>query len=189
MPDRQRAARAIEEFLRALDYEIKDELAETGARVADAWLDELVAGERVDAAKLIERGAIDLGPGPHGAVVLRDVRVATMCPHHLLPAHGRATVGYLPGRRVAGIGVIAQVVDALARRLTLQETLGREVARVMQDGLFAEGAFCRLALTHTCFTTRGENQHGAVVETLALLGRFDGDLRSMALALSSGHAP
>ncbi|MBL9021101.1 MAG: GTP cyclohydrolase I [Myxococcales bacterium] len=188
MPDRPRAARAIEEFLRALDYDIDGELKETGARVADAWIDELVAGEKVDVARLLERGAIDLGPGPHGTVILRDVHVATMCPHHLLPAHGRATIGYLPGRRVAGIGVIAQVVDALARRLTLQESLGREIARSLQDGLFAEGAFCRLVLHHTCFALRGEKQHGAVLETLALTGRFDGDLRFMALNLAHGSA-
>ncbi len=187
MADRERAARAVEDFLRALGYDVKGELAGTGARVADAWIDELVCGERVDPMRLLENGSIDIGPGPHGAVVLRGIHVATMCPHHLLPAHSTATVGYLPGRRVAGIGVIAEVVDALARRLTLQETLGRDIARALQDGLYAEGAFCRLDLTHGCFSLRGEKQHNARVETLVLLGRFDGDARSLGVALANGQ--
>ncbi len=187
MADRERAARAVDDFLRALGYDLKGELAGTGARVADAWIDELVCGERVDPLRLLENGSIDLGPGPHGAVVLRDIHVATMCPHHLLPAHGKATVGYLPGRRVAGLGVVAEVVDVLARRLTLQETLGRDIARALQDGLFAEGAFCKLELVHTCFALRGEKQHGARIETLMLLGRFDADARALGIALAHGQ--
>ncbi len=186
MANRERAARAIEDFLRALGHEPKGDLAETGRRVADAWIDELLAGESVDARRLLEEGSIDIGQGPHAPVVLRGLHVATVCPHHLLPAQGTATVGYLPGRRVAGLGVIAQAVSALASRLTLQETLGESVAVALRDGLWAEGSFCLLDLAHSCLTARGERQTGARVETLALTGRFDADARPLALSLAYG---
>src|SRR5688500_4596300 len=101
LAQRERAARAIDEFLRALGYELRGELEGTGRRVADAWIDELVAGTRTDPRTLLAAGAIEAGPGPHGVVVLRGIRVATMCPHHLLPAHGTATVGFLPKSKLA----------------------------------------------------------------------------------------
>jgi GTP cyclohydrolase I len=180
--DRDRARRAIDEFLRALGRDPEGELQGTGQRVADAWIDELVSGEGVDARALLA-DAIDLGPGPHGAIVLRDLKVASMCPHHLLPSHGKATIGYLPRRKAAGLGTLAQVVDTLARRLTLQESLGDAIAKTLLEGLDAEGAFCRLALHHTCFIARGERQASAVVETVALCGAFAADQRAFALAL------
>ena len=42
--DRARAARAIEEFLRALGHEPRGELAATGERVAEAWDVDLLSG-------------------------------------------------------------------------------------------------------------------------------------------------
>jgi GTP cyclohydrolase I len=105
-------------------------------------------------------------------VVVRDLAVTTMCPHHLLPAHGTGLVAYVPGDRVAGIGTIAHVVDALSRRLTLQERIGADVTAILVRELGARGALCRLSLTHSCLTARGERKTGAVVETLAVAGTF-----------------
>jgi GTP cyclohydrolase I len=172
MVDRRAAARAIEDFLRALGQEIEGDLVGTGERVADAWADDLLEGESIDAAAVLREGSIAIDAEGAGLVVVRDLAVTTMCPHHLLPAHGRALVAYLPGARVAGIGTIAHVVDAVSRRLTLQERIGADVAAMIVRELGARGALCKLVLTHSCLVARGERKAGAVVETLAVAGSF-----------------
>lgn len=184
--DRARAAQAIEEFLAALGYSLEGELLGTGQRVADAWADDLVSGHGVDASKLLREGALDLGEGEHGAVVLRDISLSTMCPHHLLPSHGKATIGFLPRRLVAGLGSLAAAASTCARRLALQESLGDEIAQTVMDALDARGAFCRLELTHTCFVARGDRQAGSTLETLALRGVFVSELRDLAIASMRG---
>src|SRR5580704_10495855 len=191
MVDRRAAAQAIEDFLRALGHEPEGDLEGTGERVADAWADDLLEGESIDAAAVLREGSIDLGAGAAGLVVVRDVAVTTMCPHHLLPAHGTGLVAYLPGRRVAGIGTVAHVLDALSRRLTLQERIGAGVVALLAGELGARGALCRLALTHTCLVARGERKAGAVVETIAVSGTFahaspDRDLAFAALGRMGG---
>jgi GTP cyclohydrolase I len=172
MVDRRAAARAIEDFVRALGHAPEGDLAGTGERVADAWADDLLEGEAIDAAAVLREGSIPLEGGGAGLVVIRDLAVTTMCPHHLLPAHGSGLVAYLPGDRVAGIGTVAHVVDALSRRLTLQERIGADVTALLVRELGARGALCRLSLTHTCLVARGERKAGAVVETIAVAGTF-----------------
>jgi GTP cyclohydrolase I len=192
MVDRRAAARAIEDFLRALGHEPEGDLEGTGERVADAWADDLLEGESIDAAAVLREGSIEMPDAGAGLVVVRDLTVSTMCPHHLLPAQGTALVVYQPGDRVAGIGTIAHVVDALSRRLTLQERIGADVVALLVRELGARGALCKLALTHACLTARGERKSGAIVETLAVAGSFahatpDRDLAFAALA--RGGAP
>jgi len=191
MVDRKAAARAIEDFLRALGYELTGELKGTGERVADAWADDLVEGEAIDAAALLREGSLEADADGAGLVVLRDLALTTMCPHHLLPAHGTALIAYLPGDRIAGIGTIAHVVDVLARRLTLQERIGADLTAILVHELGAQGALCRLSLTHSCLIARGERKAGAVVETIAVAGTFahsgpDRELAFTALAARSG---
>jgi GTP cyclohydrolase I len=171
MVDRRAAARAIEDFLRALGHVPEGDLEGTGERVADAWADDLLEGEPIDAAAVLREGAIQVAGGG-GLVLVRDLAVTTVCPHHLLPAFGTGLVAYLPGHRIAGIGTLAHVVDALSRRLTLQERIGAEVVALLAGELGARGALCQLALTHTCLVARGERKAGAVVETIAVSGTF-----------------
>lgn len=190
MIDRRAAARAIEDFLRALGHPPEGDLEGTGERVADAWADDLLEGEAIDAAAVLREGAIE-GDGGGGLVVVRELAVTTMCPHHLLPAHGTGLVAYMPGERIAGIGTLAHVVDALSRRLTLQERIGTAVVSLLTDELGARGALCRLSLVHSCLVARGERKAGAVVETLALAGTFahashDRDLAFAALGRAGG---
>jgi GTP cyclohydrolase I len=170
MVDRIAAARAVEDFLRALGHRIEGDLEGTGERVADAWADDLLEGESIDAGAILREGSL-AGDGG-GLVVLRGLAVTTMCPHHLLPAYGTAIVAYLPGPRIAGIGTLAHVVDALSRRLTLQERIGSDVAELLVRELGARGALCKLTLTHTCLVARGERKSGAIVETLSVAGTF-----------------
>ena len=167
--DRARAARAVEELLRALGYDpASPDLRETGTRVADAWADDLVAGRDVDVPALLRAESFEASSAG-SLVVLRDTPTATICPHHLLPALGWATVAYVPGERVAGLGTLARVVDAFARRLTLQERIGEEVVSALMDVLGARGAACAIRLRHACLVARGERKE-AWVESLATAG-------------------
>jgi GTP cyclohydrolase I len=165
-PDREAAAKAIDMFLRALGRspDREPELAGTGARVADAFADDLLAGYDVDVDALLAQNVFE---GRSGVVVVRDIPLATMCPHHLLPASGVAAVAFAPDRRLVGFGTVAAVVDAYARRLALQEQIGENVASALQKHLAPRWVVCRLTMSHACMTLRGERAHGASVETAA----------------------
>ncbi|MGD0678604.1 MAG: GTP cyclohydrolase I [Polyangiaceae bacterium] len=167
--DREAAALAIDAFLRALgrDPEREPELAGTGQRVAAAYADELLCGYGVDVDDLLAQSVF---AGGSDLVVVRDVPVATTCPHHLMPSTGVATVAFAPDEHLVGIGTVARVVDAFARRLALQETIGERVVASLQKHLSPRWVACRINLVHACMTVRGERAHGARVETLALAG-------------------
>ncbi|HMI83895.1 MAG TPA: GTP cyclohydrolase I [Polyangiaceae bacterium] len=184
--DRTRAEKAVFEFLRAIgqDPDGDPELAATPARVAEAWATDLIDGYDVDVPGLLA-GESSPAPGEAtGIITVRGLAVSTMCPHHLLPARGTATVLYWPGERIAGIGTLARLVDAYAHRLALQEAIGAKVASALVEHLGARGAACKIALSHSCLASRGERQTAATVETLALAGTFGaaGPDRDLALA-------
>jgi GTP cyclohydrolase I len=190
--DREKARRAIELLLVALGRTHSDdpELEGTPARVAALWADELLDGYGIDIADMIRRESVPSAPGA-GLVLLRGLAVSTVCPHHLLPARGIADVVYAPGRAIVGLGTIARIVDAFSHRLSLQETIGHDVAASFVTHLGALGAACRLAMSHTCLTIRGERQTDAVVETLSFAGTFSdpGPEQSLAAQALAGRSP
>ena len=173
--DRAAAADAIDAFLRALglDPSTDPELRGTGARVAEAWIDDICSGYDADVDSIVLGSAIagPTQPSP-GVVMVRGINVATMCPHHLMPAIGTADVAFGPNATLIGVGAIARVVHALARRLVLQEVLGESIATALHAGLSPRWVACRLDLEHACFVARGEREHGARVVTLALRGEI-----------------
>ncbi len=167
--DREAAARAIDEFLRALgrNPEHEPELMGTGARVAAAYAEELMAGYAVDVDALLSQNVF---AGHTELVIVRDVPIATVCPHHLMAGTGTATVAFAPDEHLIGVGTVARLLDALARRLALQEQIGERAVAALQKHLSPRWAACRILMTHACMVTRGERPHGARVETLALAG-------------------
>ncbi len=171
-PDKERAARAIEEFLRALGHEPTSEaLRDTPRRVSDAYADELLAGYAVDVPNLLAEGGDEVSR-ELDPIVLAGLSVVSVCPHHLLPAEGDALVAYLPGKRVLGLGVVARLVDAFSRRLVLQEEIAGGIADALIAHAGARGAFVRIHLRHACLRLRGPEQHAAVATTFAARGVF-----------------
>jgi GTP cyclohydrolase I len=135
--------------------------------VARAWAEELLAGYALDVDALLAQNVF---PGSSDLVVVRDVPVATTCPHHLMTSTGTATVGFAPDEHLVGIGTVARVVDAFSRRLAMQEQIGEHVVGALQKHLAPRWVACRIVLAHGCMTARGERAHGARVETLAIAG-------------------
>jgi GTP cyclohydrolase I len=171
--NRDAARAAIRDFLIALGHDPtkNPELAETPARVVDAFADELLSGYGRDVGALVTKESSP-APAQAGLIAVRDVAVATICPHHLMPAIGRANVIYRPGERILGIGVIARLVDACARRLVLQETIGQDVVSALVLHAGARGALCEITLRHGCLSARGAHEVDARVTTVARAGEL-----------------
>ncbi len=171
--DTEAAEQAIRAFLRALgrDPEV-GELRDTPGRVVEAFGQDLLAGYAVDVVELLQNGSVPYDGETGGAVVVKDISATTVCPHHLLPGVGHATVAYAPGERILGLGTIAKLVDAHARRLVLQEQIGDDVCRSLVEHAGARAAYCRLSLVHSCLASRGARQTEATVVTVATTGTF-----------------
>ena len=187
-PDRRRLRAAARLFLAAIgEKDLRRDQARTPERVAEAWADEILSGYAVDPRRVLGRG---FPARDRDLVVVRDIPFTSICVHHLLPFAGTAHVGYLPGARIAGLSKIARVVDALSRRLQLQERLTRQVTTTVMEGLAPLGVACRMEAEHLCMTVRGARKKGARVVTTAYEGAFKARpaLRAEFLRLSGSAA-
>ncbi|WP_210507695.1 GTP cyclohydrolase I [Naasia sp. SYSU D00057] len=184
--DEARARAAVESLLLALGEDpSRPELAETPARVAESF-SEMLAGTGVDPSAILADGAVVLDVAPTETVALRDIPFRSVCEHHLLPFAGSASVAYLPGDRVAGLGRIARAVDAVASRLQVQERLTEQLATAVEEGLGARGVLVVLSAAHSCLWARGSRTAGATAVTVAARGAFTDPVRRQeALALVS----
>jgi len=183
--DEARAARAVHEFLAALGEDPdRDGLKETPERVAAAYA-RLFSGLREDP---LEHLNVAFDEGARDLVIVRDLPVASLCEHHLLPMQGRAHAAYLPQGRVVGFSEIALVLGSYARRPQVQERLTAQVADALYTGLGSKGSLVAMELSQSCMTMRHPETTGSTTTTLAARGVFESDAarRAEALALFSG---
>ena len=171
-------AAAVRGFLGALPLPAAErsrrdlDLAGTPARVAEAWLEDLLDGYREDPAAILA-GAMPAGG--RDLVAVTDIDFHSVCPHHLLPSRGLAHVAYVPGRKVVGFGQIARLVDCFAHRLILEEELARRVAEALVRHLGARGAAVVLDAEQACLTVRGERRRRARAHAQCFLGVLERD--------------
>jgi GTP cyclohydrolase IA len=171
-PNRERARRAVADLLIALGRDpTEGHLAETPRRVADAY------------AELLTPHPFDLTTFPNDEgydelILARDIPIHSLCQHHLLPFHGVAHVGYLPGERILGLSKLARVVELFARDLQVQERLTRQTADWLQENLAPKGVGVVIEAEHLCMSLRGVRAAGARTVTSALHGALRADDRS-----------
>jgi GTP cyclohydrolase IA len=111
-------------------------------------------------------------------VVVRDIPFQSLCMHHMLPFHGVAHVGYLPGERIIGLSKLGRVIDLFARDLQVQERLTTQVADWLDDQLAPRGAGVIVEAEHLCMSLRGVQKAGSRTVTSALRGSIKEDPRT-----------
>jgi GTP cyclohydrolase I len=140
--------------------------------VVESWENDWLSGYDVDVPGLFATATEGELAVP-SIVVLSNITVFTLCPHHLLPAEGSATVAYLPGTKLLGIGSLARLVHAFSRRFILQEQIGTSVVQALMTLGDAKGAYCRLDMRHGCLRLRGAKEPSGIVTTSCLAGVFE----------------
>ena len=78
-----------------------------------------------------------------------------MCEHHALPFYGVAHVGYVAGPEIIGISKLTRLVRLYARRFTVQERVGEQIADLLDELVQPRGVAVRLEATHLCTQMRG----------------------------------
>src|SRR3954454_23443 len=163
---------AAARLLAALGADPDDEgLRETPRRMAAA-LAELLTPQPFRPTTFPNDGGYD------ELVVARSIPFHSLCMHHLLPFHGVAHVGYLPGERILGLSKFARVVELFARDLQIQERLTVQIADWLDEQLAPKGVGVVLEAEHLCMSLRGVQKFGAKTVTSALLGLVRDDVRT-----------
>lgn len=122
-------------------------------------------------------------------VLVLDIPFQSLCMHHVLPFHGVAHIGYLPGDRILGLSKLARVVELFARRLQLQERLTTQIAGWLERQLHPKGVGVVIEAEHACMALRGVQKPGSKTVTSALHGlvRDDPRTREEFLSLTGGR--
>jgi GTP cyclohydrolase I len=181
--DLARIEKAVREILVAVGEDPdRDGLAYTPARVARVYA-ELFAGLRVDPATVI---TTTFEANHEELVLVRDIQLISLCEHHLLPFHGKAHIGYIPGEhgRITGLSKLARLVEVFARRPQVQERLTSQVADLLMERLEPRGVMAVLECEHMCMTMRGIQKAGSKTVTSAVRGIFATTAKSRSEAMS-----
>jgi GTP cyclohydrolase I len=197
MPDRDRAmigdydAPRVEAAIRELLLGVGEDpdregLRDTPARVARAFA-ETFAGLRQGPEDVLTT-TFDLG---HDEMILvKDIELYSTCEHHLVPFHGVAHVGYIPGAdgRITGLSKLARLVDVFARRPQVQERLTSQVADALVEYLQPRGVMVVIECEHLCMSMRGVHKPGSRTVTSAVRGQMRSPAtRAEAMALVLGR--
>jgi GTP cyclohydrolase I len=170
--DRDAVQRAVGDLLRAVGADDRsDGLRDTPRRVAEAYV-ELLTPRPFEATTFPNEDGYD------ELVLARSIPFHSLCMHHLLPFHGIAHVGYLPGERIIGLSKLARVVELFARDLQIQERLTMQVADWLQAELRPRGVGVVLEAEHMCMSMRGVCKPGSRTVTSALRGAVRDDART-----------
>ena len=105
-----------------------------------------------------------------------------LCEHHALPFYGNAFVGYIAHEQIIGISKLTRLVRVWAKRFTVQERMGDQIADTLEALIRAHGVAVHLEAHHLCTQMRGVRElhpktrttsyRGAYVESPQLRGEF-----------------
>jgi GTP cyclohydrolase I len=181
--DQERAAAAVRELLLAIGEDPdRPGLQETPQRVARAYA-ETFAGLWQDPYEVL---ATTFDEDHDEMVLVKDIPMYSTCEHHLVPFHGRAHVGYIPGAdgRVTGLSKLARLVEVYARRPQVQERMTRQIADSLHEVLKPQGVIVVIEAEHLCMAMRGIRKPGSTTVTSAVRGIFRDNPATRAEAMS-----
>ena len=174
---------ALETHLRGILEALGDDpdregLRETPQRVAKMY-EEVFAGMNYtnrEIAEMFDKTFEEADPDHHDLVLVRDIDVFSYCEHHMALMYDmKVSVGYLPRGKVIGLSKIARIADMAARRLQLQERLGRDIAEIISMVTGSEDVAVVISGCHSCMTARGIQKPGTRTITETYRGKFETD--------------
>jgi len=167
--NRAELERIVREMLRLIGEDPDREgLLETPARVVRMF-EEIFAGYSVDPGDVL---GVTFDEQHEELVIVKDIVYYSQCEHHLAPFFGKVHIGYLPSGKIVGLSKLARLVDAVTRRLQVQERITSQIADILEERLHPHGVMVVVEGEHLCMCARGVKKPGSKTVTSAIRGEF-----------------
>jgi GTP cyclohydrolase IA len=122
--------------------------------------------------------------GSRSQIIEGPIVFHALCEHHALPFHGVAHVAYIAGPEIIGISKLTRLVRLYARRFTVQERVGEQIADTLVELVEPRGVAVHLEAAHLCTQMRGVAEEGSRTVTTFWRGLYNehAELRAEFLA-------
>lgn len=161
----------FEEIMKILGLDLKnDSLKETPKRVAKMYVKELFSG--LNDATFPKITTIENEMDYDQMIVARNVGIMSVCEHHFVTIDGRATVAYIPDKKVIGLSKINRIAKFFSRRPQVQERLTKQIADCLELVLETENVAVHIEAKHYCLVSRGVEDTLSTTVTCDLRGDF-----------------
>ncbi|MDB5054867.1 MAG: folE [Bacilli bacterium] len=172
----------IREILRLVGEDVDREgLLDTPARVTRMY-EEIFSGYDADLTEIL---GVTFDEHHEELVIVKDIVYYSQCEHHMAPFFGKIHIGYIPSGKIAGLSKFARLVDAVTRKLQVQERITSDIADVMVKVLHPHGVMVVVEGEHLCMCSRGVKKYGSKTITSGVRGNFrkDAALRAEFMSL------
>jgi GTP cyclohydrolase I len=112
-----------------------------------------------------------------------------LCEHHAFPFHGHAYLGYIAHEHIIGISKLTRLVRLYAKRFTLQERIGQQIADTLEAMLQPHGVAVFLEAYHLCTQMRGVRETAPLTRTTFWRGEYENNaaLRAEFISMCGVH--
>ncbi|OXM14031.1 GTP cyclohydrolase I FolE [Paenibacillus herberti] len=172
----------LREILKLVGEDVDREgLLDTPARVTRMY-EEIFAGYEVNPADVL---GVTFDENHEELVIVKDIVYYSQCEHHMAPFFGKIHIGYLPNGHILGLSKMARLVEAVTRKLQVQERITSQIADILEKALNPQGVMVVVEGEHLCMCSRGVKKPGSKTITSGVRGEFRSSsaLRSEFLAL------
>ena len=168
---KQRLTELMTQVVQTLGLDLTDDsLAETPARIAKMYVDEVFSG--LDYSTFPKISMIDNKMRAEEMVKVQNISFTSTCEHHFVTIDGTATVAYIPGKKIIGLSKLNRIVKFFAQRPQVQERLTQQIQVSLQALLGVKDVAVSINAVHYCVKSRGVMDTSSSTKTMALGGRF-----------------
>lgn len=180
---KQRLTELMTQVVHTLGLDLTDDsLAETPARIAKMYVDEVFSG--LDYSTFPKISMIDNKMRADEMVKVQNISFTSTCEHHFVTIDGTATVAYIPGQKIVGLSKLNRIVKFFAQRPQVQERLTQQIQVALQALLGVKDVAVSIDAVHYCVKSRGVMDTSSSTKTMALGGTFKTDAATRAEFLS-----
>lgn len=162
------------DIMKALDLDLSDDsLVETPKRVAKMYVNEIFKG--LDYENFPKCTTVDNKMGYDEMVVEKDITCISTCEHHFVTIDQKATIAYIPNKKVLGLSKLNRIAKFFAQRPQIQERFAEQVFHALCFILETDNVAVVVRGKHYCVAQRGIEDSSSFTITSKLGGAFKSD--------------
>jgi len=108
-------------------------------------------------------------------VIEGPIHFFSLCEHHAFPFYGMAYVGYIAYENIICISKLTRMVRLFAKRFSVQERIGQQIADSLETMLQPTGVAVYLEAHHLCMEMRGVREIAPLTRTTVWRGNYASD--------------